>query len=151
MLHHIEMNIPTNYSLSARQLYFFMRASIFVVGLLFVSAFCIPAKPFNFLVGDYFKGSWKIEKREYTGAVEGAVEVAEKLVFNVTEMDENRLSVAHVIEETNEIDIDKSYEMSVVSNRSCTFLEGEKAVATLNFVPFYDGTRFVCVLELLWV
>lgn len=122
-----------------------MRASIFVIGLLFASAFCIPAKPLNFLVGDYFKGSWKIEKREYTGAVERAVEVSEKLVFNITEMGENRLSVGHVIEETNEIDPETSFEMTVVSNRSCTLLEGEKTVATLKFVPFYDGTRFVCV------
>ena len=128
-----------------------MRASIFVIGLLFVSAFCIPAKPLNFLVGDYFKGSWKIEKREYTGAVEGAVEVSEKLIFNITEMGENRLSVGHVIEETNEIDTETSFEMTVVSNRSCTLLEGEKTVATLKFVPFYDGTRFVCVPGWVWV
>ena len=77
--------------------------------------------------------------------MEGAVEVSEKLVFNITEMGENRLSVDHVIEETNEIDPETTFEMTVVSNRSCTLLEGEKTVATLKFVPFYDGTRFVCV------
>ena len=120
-----------------------MRAYIFVIGLFFVSAFCVPIKPFNFLVGDYFKGSWKIEKREYTGAEEGAVEVTEKLIFNVTDMGENLLSAGHIIEESNEVDPKTSFEVSVVSNRSCTLLEEGKVVATLNFVPFYDASRFV--------
>lgn len=121
-----------------------MRAYIFVVGLLFVSAFCIPAKPLNFLVGDYFKGSWKVEKREYTGAEEGAVEVSEKLIFNVTDLDGNRLNAGHIIEETNETDVATSFELSIVSNRSCTLMKEGKAVATLNFVPFVDGNPFVC-------
>ena len=124
-----------------------MRSTILVFGVLLALAFCLPGKQFNFIVGDYFKGSWKIERREYSIGEGDPVEVMETQIYNVTVKSENLLKFGRVMEETNEIDASSTFEMSVLTNRSCTVVgEGSNFAIPLKFVPYYDKISYIAVI-----
>lgn len=124
-----------------------MRSTFLVFGFLLAFAFCLPGKQFNFIVGDYFKGSWKIERREYSIGEEDPVEVMETQIYNVTMKSENLLKFGRVVEETNEIDASSTFEMSVLTNRSCTVVgEGSNFAIPLKFVPYYDKISYVRIM-----